>query len=235
MRLLPLLILLPTLVFAQAQSVTLSATGILINRTGDVLTNAHVVQGCGSIVVGTGIGPMPANLVFSDAGRDLALLRIPGAPTSEIASLRPGIRDIRPGDTVAVMGYPGKEGSEGQASFRKTVIFGLRGPEGEADRFQLANVIDYGSSGGPVLDRAGRVIGMVAGMTLQFRADQVDKPGAVPTAQVANVIALPALQQFLREHGVDFKQAPSRLANKPDATLAAEASRFTVPVHCTHY
>ena len=75
------------------QMVTISAdvdggqslgTGVIISADGEILTNAHVVNGATSIRVRSAgeTEPREANLLAADAGNDLALLRMAGDGTS---------------------------------------------------------------------------------------------------------------------------------------------------------
>lgn len=208
-----------------------SGTGFVVNNEGHVVTNAHVVRGCQSISILTSQGEEQAELVAGDAGQDLAVLK-----TSYIspynAPLRWNISELKVGDSVVVMGYPGQEGSTGRYVFKKTSITSLKGPTGEAQFIQLASVATHGNSGGPVLDGSGNVIAVISGTALTYHADAAGKPYGQAIGQTDVAITLAALQDFLRANRINFYETPSGLVAYGDGILRDNAKNFTVPVRC---
>lgn len=208
-----------------------SGTGFFVNRNGDVVTNAHVLKACRAISVKTPQGERAATLVAHDPARDLAVLRTEGTPAA-IANLRWDIRDLRPGADVVVMGYPGQEGIAGKYRFTTTQVTDLRGPTGEPQWLQLNSVAEQGNSGGPVLDTAGNVIGVISANTMLYRTPTNGRgePELISKADVA--ITLPVLEDFLREHQVGYYQASSGAGSNALRMLETRANRFIVPVRC---
>jgi hypothetical protein len=98
-----------------------SGTGFVVNNEGHVITNAHVVKACKSISILTAKGEEQAELVAADSTQDLAVLKT-GYISPYNAPLRWNIRDLKVGDPVVVMGYPGQEGSTGHYKFKKSTI-----------------------------------------------------------------------------------------------------------------
>ena len=235
-----ILTLLATLSAASAQQPTqmlvkISAgTGFFINREGDIVTNAHVLHDCKSMSVHTTQGERPVTLRARDTEHDLAVLRMQG-PVPEVAPLRWNIREVKVGDAVIVMGYPGEEGVANQYAFRKTQIIGLSGPTGEANWLQLGDVAEHGNSGGPVLDTTGNVIAVMTGKAKTYRVetgnvDSHQNPTLIGESDVA--ITLTALQDFLHRNSIPFYEASSGDAGYADAQLEEKANQFIVPVRC---
>ncbi len=234
-----LALLLPLLALpALAQQVVMvkisAGTGFFISHQGDLITNAHVVKNCQSISVKTADGERGATLVAADAGRDLALLRVSGGADS-IANLRWNIRDVKPGDEVVVMGFPGQEGVGGRYQFKKSTVLGLNGPTGEPQWIQLESVAEHGNSGGPVLDAAGNVIGVITGNAFTYRTltsngQPVAEPSLVGKSDIA--ITLPVLEGFLNDNHVYYSESSSGLVTHADDRLQEVASAFIVPVRC---
>ena len=79
-----------------------SGTGFFVSAEGQVLTNAHVVDGCSSIEVHGPNGFKAVQLIAKDESNDLALLKTDLTP-SRVAHLRAGIRLE---ESVAAFGYP---------------------------------------------------------------------------------------------------------------------------------
>jgi len=233
MRHLLLLTLLAAPAFAQQTIIykISSGTGFVVNNDGHVVTNEHVVRGCQSISILTPKGEEQASLVATAPEHDLALLKTAYiSPTT--APLRWNISDLRVGDGVVVMGYPGQEGSTGHSQYKKTNVTSLKGPTGEDQWIQLASVAAKGNSGGPVLDGSGNVIAVISGMAMTYRVDASGKPigDAVGKSDVA--ITLAALQDFLRAHAVNFYESTSGSIAYGDGVLRDNARNFIVPVRC---
>jgi S1-C subfamily serine protease len=82
--------------------ISLSGSGYVITAGGDVITNAHVVEGCRSVTVSVESDRVTARVLARDPVNDLALLASDLKPKS-VAVLRTG---VRLGESVAVFGFP---------------------------------------------------------------------------------------------------------------------------------
>lgn len=230
---LPLLLTLLPLV-SHAETITTQAmtgTGFAINRSGDIITNAHVVRRCESIHLLKNHEEIPAQIIATDDAHDLVLLRAPTLNPENNAPLRWNIEDIRVGDPVTMLGYPGGDGAKGISRFKKTRIRGLEGPGGEPKWLQLESVAEKGNSGGPVLDSAGNVIAVISGIAKVFRSASGQSAQQL-VAQTDVAITLPTLQTFLRDYRVSYNEASSGLLIQGDAQLEQRALTFTFPVRC---
>lgn len=136
---------------------------------GRVITNAHVVAGVESPTVSvTGQGPaLPATVVVFDPARDLAVLAVPELEAEPLPLGAP----IGRGESAVVVGFPGGGVFEARpARVRQVVqasgedIYGSPGVVREV--YSLATRVQPGSSGGPVLDAAGDVVGVVFARSL---------------------------------------------------------------------
>jgi S1-C subfamily serine protease len=137
----------------------LPSSGIAYTTTL-ILTADHAVEREEDIPVVLPDGSeVTATLAGRDPGSDLALLRLEGGPASP-AEAAP--QEARIGQLVLALGRPGREGL--QASLG--VISAKGGPVrtgrgGLLERYLRTDAIPYpGFSGGPLVDTAGRVVGM---------------------------------------------------------------------------
>ncbi|HMJ94871.1 MAG TPA: MarP family serine protease [Thermoleophilaceae bacterium] len=132
---------------------------------GIVVTNAHVVAGQDDTTVqvgGEGAG-LDAEAIWFDARNDLSILRVPGI--SGLPALRINA-DAAPGTAAAVLGFP-QNGPYNVAPARlgqtATVLtqdaYG-RGPV-ERSITSLRGQVRPGNSGGPAVDRSGRVLATI--------------------------------------------------------------------------
>ena len=134
---------------------------------GLVATNAHVIAGHDSTRLLAPNGQsLSARPVYVDAANDIALLRVRGLETR---SLTTSTRDDR-SQPVALLGYP-KNGpltaTAGTAGATRTVLSPDAYGGGTRPRVvvPLRGAVQPGESGGPVVDRRGRVVAMIFGGT----------------------------------------------------------------------
>ena len=131
-------------------------TGFVIDKTGLVATNLHVIGEARPIEVHTAAGKsLPVKAIHaSDRTLDLAILRV---EAENLPALELGDSDqLAQGEAVVVMGN-----SHGLAH---SVVSGVVSSRREIDgrqMIQLAMPVEPGNSGGPVLDMLGRVHGIV--------------------------------------------------------------------------
>lgn len=139
-----------------------SGSGFVWDAAGHIVTNAHVLRGARSAVVRRADGETArAELVGIDPGTDLAVLRVPPDP-EVLPPLPQGTSaGLRVGQTVLAIGNPfGLDWT-----LTTGVISALeRDLPREAGRLrgliQTDAAINPGNSGGPLLDSAGRLIGV---------------------------------------------------------------------------
>lgn len=126
---------------------------------GLVATNKHVLEcgGRGSVRVAGSGRPFPVISAWRDPRHDLALVRVAGAGVRPLSLSE---RWPAVGDDVYVAGNP--EGLQG--TFSRGIVSGLRRAEG---LLQFDAPVSPGSSGGPVVDERGRVVGVTAASVRQ--------------------------------------------------------------------
>ena len=194
-----------------------SGSGFLFTPDGFMLTNSHVVERAtrvrATFADGVSCG---AEIVGRDPDTDLAVLRV-DAPAVAPATLGDSTR-LRPGQLVVAIGNP--------LGFASTVTSGIVSALGRTMRSQNGRPIDAviqtdaalnpGNSGGPLLDTAGRVIGVnsqieSAGASADGTASNSGIGFAVPSNTVRNVVKQ-LLQDGTAEHaylGVQSSDAES--------------------------
>jgi putative serine protease PepD len=142
---------------------TAAGTGMVITADGDVLTNAHVVNGASNIQVAIpDKGTHTAHLLGMDEGNDVAVLKIDGVsnlPTVTLGSsksLQVGDPVVAVGNALALDGSPTV--TTGIVSALDRSITAASGSMRHL--IQTDAAINPGNSGGPLLDSGGRVVGM---------------------------------------------------------------------------
>src|SRR2546425_2844086 len=134
-------------------------SGIVLDTKGDILTNAHVIAGARSIQVAFSDGTtVPATVVGSNTGADLAVIRVSVA-ASTLHPLTLGTSSgVQIGDTVYAIGSPfGLCGS-----FTEGIVsnIGQTAAASGANLIQTDAAINPGNSGGPLVNSQGEVIGI---------------------------------------------------------------------------
>jgi hypothetical protein len=200
---------------AQADS---TGSGFRVAR-GAIVTNHHVIDGCSRLRVnGTA-----AQVRGSDARSDLALLGVtlPG-PSASLRAQRAAV-----GEPVAVAGYPLRGLLSG---FNMTTgnLSSLSGLGGDTRYLQITAPVQPGNSGGPLLDSAGNLMGVVVSKLNAVKMAEVT--GDIPQ-NVNFAIHVNVLRSFLDANNVDYDSASSDKPLAPTA-IAEKARGFTVLVEC---
>jgi serine protease Do len=160
-----------------------AGTGFIIDPTGFILTNHHVVEGADRIMVRLTDGRnLRAEPVGSDPDTDIALIKVDSARSLPYAPL--GDSDaLRVGEWVIAIGNP--------LAYEHTVTVGVVSFIGRKlfdsslDRYiQTDAAINFGNSGGPLINAEGEVIGINA--AISSRASNIGF--AVPINQASAIL-----------------------------------------------
>lgn len=167
---------------ASSCSRRIEGTGFVF-APGRVLTNAHVVAGVSDPQVQVGAVSLRARVVLYDPDRDLAVLFVPGLDRAPLNFAGPAVS----GTGAVVVGYP-NDGPFRADPARVRGTQKARGPDIYQQRtvvreiYALRARVQPGNSGGPLLDSAGRVLGVV----FAAAADDTQTGYALTAAEVAS-------------------------------------------------
>jgi S1-C subfamily serine protease len=216
----------------QGNELSAQGSGFLVTSDGKGVTNVHVLTDCDRAEVELGDGrkfPITAILAY-DPAQDVALFQI-GHAATPFPKLTLGTGDdISVGDKIVVIGSP--EGlnntvSEGILSARRAGDPGEPGAPGSTPLLQLSAAISPGSSGGPVFDAAGQVVGVAQsqleeGQNLNF---------AIPIEDVLPLLNAPAQNLTPRAFNVQLKNGPQRTTPPQESAQqqAPSAPQRSVP------
>lgn len=167
--------ILPSLVLVKTQVAGLDpeegegiGSGVVVNAEGDILTALHVVSGAESINVTFADGTeSPAELLSAQPENDIAVLHPTEPPDVIVPAVLGSASSVKVGDEAYAVGNPfglPQSMSAGVISgFNRT--FRLeQGAEPIRGLIQFDAAVNPGNSGGPLLNREGRVIGIVTGL-----------------------------------------------------------------------
>ena len=139
-----------------------SGSGFMLTGDGYFVTNNHIVLGADSVYVQSTRGDVyKARVVYNDQAHDLAFLQLcddsafrPMPPVPYGFNARPS--DL--GERVYTLGFPREEIVYGEGYLSSGT-----GYRGDSTAYQVAVGVNPGNSGGPLLDEAGNVIGIISG------------------------------------------------------------------------
>jgi len=201
-------------------------SGFIVSRTGVVLTNHHVVDGCREVRVLRDGAPVAATLIATDPTADLAILGLP-EPVADAAQVR-GDNPVRPGEAVVVVGFPLQGVLSSQASVTAGIVSGLAGPRDDPYQLQITAPVQAGNSGSPVLDASGAVAGVVVAKLNGLR--MVKRTGSIPE-NVNFAVNAKYARALLDRSDLPFQTATARETLSTPA-IAERALKFTVLVQC---
>jgi S1-C subfamily serine protease len=200
-------------------------SGFIVDPSGRIVTNHHVIRDARSARVKLASGDVydQVQILADDPRRDIAILQIAGF---DLPSLAMGNSDsLRVGSPVVLIGSP--------LGLENTVSTGIvSGRRQEAEGYQLIQVsapASSGSSGGPLLTGSGDVMGiavsqMEAGQNLNF---------AVPINYVRGLLdhlgaqPLGVLTPTAANGGEDSADGPRDLVNAVNQGLSYRLQGFT--------
>jgi serine protease Do len=172
--------------FNQPRKAISMGSGFIIDRSGDIVTNNHVVEDGKKITVKLPDGrEFDARLVGADKATDIAILKIHSdrpLPSVEFGD----DRQVRVGDWVIAVGNP--------FGLSNTVTAGIISSIGRdigngpyTDFLQIDASINRGNSGGPTFDLQGKVIGMNT-MIFSPSGGSVGIGFAIPSSTVREIV-----------------------------------------------
>ena len=147
----------------QQQATKAEGTGFVIDSKGDIVTNNHVVSGATSIKVNFPDGKsVKATLVGSDAGTDLAVIKVDPSSATLVPLTLGDSSTVQTGQAVFAIGSPFGLADSLSAGIVSATGRTIDSPSGRpiANAIQTDAAINHGNSGGPLLDANGQVIGV---------------------------------------------------------------------------
>ena len=206
-------------------------SGFVISRDGLVVTNNHVIEGATSVKVHLGDRDYTAEVKGVDPATDLALLKIDAG--RDLRYLELGDSDkLRVGDWVMVVGNPlnlDKTVTTGVVSAKGRSI-GISGDSSFENFIQTDAAINFGNSGGPLINMRGEVVGIAT--AINWGAENIGF--AVPVSTLKEV--LPQLRDKgkvsrgylgIQVRNLDYPQAQAWGLQTTDGALVVSVDEDT--------
>jgi len=204
-----------------------TGTAFAVSSEGHALTNHHVINGCTEVKISGREGI--AKVITSDSINDLALLQLPGK-TKDVANLNPDLGKLRQGEDIIVFGYPLDFVLSSGGNLTPGTISALTGLGNNTNQIQITAPIQPGSSGSPVMDKKGNVVGVVS---MKLSDSKMAKATGSVGQNVNFAVNGQTVKAFLDANKVPYKTGGGFFSlEKSNADIAEEASKWTVLVEC---
>ena len=155
-----------------SNAVSGTGSGFFVSASGLAVTSQHVVGRCRSVDVVAGDVTRRAKVIAEDRDTDLALI---AAEAGAYVPLPLAESNAELGEAISVLGFPLSEILNGDLRVTTGIVSSLSGIQGDRRMVQISAAIAPGSSGGPVLNPHGGVVGVVAGrLADRFQAQNVN-------------------------------------------------------------
>ncbi len=209
-----------------------TGTGVVLNSSGLILTNDHVVSGAQSVTVAPGNSPnttRSATIVGEDPDADLAVLKIDPSGLGLTPLTFANSSDVSVGDAVYAIGNPYGLDETLTRGIVSALGRQISAPDGATinDAIQTDAALNPGNSGGPLIDAQGDVIGInsqiaseqssgsggqpgstgvgfaISSNTATQVAQQIETSGSVPSTQSQNQSSSGQTQSGSGQSGTD--------------------------------
>lgn len=214
---------------APASVLVKQQTGSLfvVSKTGHAMTNQHVIQGCTELRIEGRDGVVKK--VTEDAANDLALVQIPGAVKATAAIVADPAK-LRQGEDIVVFGFPLYAMLSSGGNLTPGVVSAISGLGNNTNQIQITAPIQPGSSGSPVLNKKGEVVGVVS---MKLDDEKMVKATGQIGQNVNFAVSGQTLKTFLDTHKVEYRNGGGLLSfEKNTADLADEARKWTLVLEC---
>jgi uncharacterized protein len=201
-------------------------TGFFVSQNGNVLTNNHVIEGCSEIRV-------PAEntvgkLVVVDQANDLALVKL--EVTGKASVQFPNSDDLKQGEEVFVFGFPLDGFLPSSGNITPGIISALAGPGNNSSLVQMTAPVQPGNSGGPLMNKKGKVVGVVVGKANAIKIAKVT--GDIPQ-NINFAIAPRTVRSFLDANRIEYQKKGDTFSfDKDSVAIADEARKASLKIEC---
>jgi len=134
-----------------------SGTGFFVSKTGHIVTNHHVIEGCDAVKVSFKGNEIEAKILAFDKMNDLAIIKAKIKPNKVYSVSR---EDVALLEDIIIAGFPLGKKVSAAIKTSKGSITALAGYGDNYSEFQTDAALNQGNSGGPIMDQKGNVVGV---------------------------------------------------------------------------
>lgn len=143
-----------------------SGSGFVLSQDGIIVTNYHVVEGMKSIDIfvnqNENTRKYKAKVLISDKTNDISLLKVEDSSFTGFKTLPYSVntKTLDVGTKVFALGYPMSDVLGEEIKLTDGLISSKTGYQGDIVTYQISAPIQPGSSGGPLFDQSGNIVGI---------------------------------------------------------------------------
>jgi S1-C subfamily serine protease len=201
-----------------------SGTGFFVSEEGHLITNHHVIDGCGDVKVHLKGQTFLSTKIANDIKNDLAILKISQKP-GHVFPL--STNSPFPLQDIIVAGFPFGERVSSSLKFTQGIVSSVSGIGNDYSQIQIDAALQPGNSGGPILDEFGNVVAVaVAKLSLEKILEDF---GVVPENTNFGVKAS-AVKNLMEGNQLSLKSPNVEVLSKQNLSQAATAG--TVFLSC---
>lgn len=201
-------------------------SGFYVSHDGNIVTNNHVIQGCSEIRVP--VENAIAKLIVADQANDLALVKldVTGKVSAELSSLD----NLKQGEEVFVFGFPLDGYLPSTGNITPGIISALAGPGNNSSLVQITAPVQQGNSGGPLLNKKGKVVGVIVGKANAISIARVT--GDIPQ-NINFAIAPRTVKSFLDGNRIAYQKKGDAFSfDKDSVAIADEGRKISLKIEC---
>jgi len=177
-----------------------SGTGFVVSKSGHIITNNHVINGCQEVKVHTKGDVYKAKVLRRDTVNDLAVIKASFQPSwvFSISGDNAGLME-----EIYVAGYPFGARVSSSVKITRGIVSSLSGIGDNFSQIQIDAALQPGNSGGPIIDENGDVVGVaVAKLDLKVMLEEY---GVVPEGTNFGIKSS-VVRNFLEANGVELRK-----------------------------
>ena len=191
-----------------------SGTGFFVSKTGHIISNHHVVEGCNIVKLSFKGKNLEATILAVDKKNDLAILKTDLTPAKYYPV---ATEDATLLEDIIIAGYPLGKKVSAAIKTSKGSVTALAGYGDNYSEFQTDAALNQGNSGGPIMNQKGNVIGVAVA--------NYGKKSGVESFNFG--IKSSTLKTFASANGLNFATPNYRdLSNKELGQLITEATIY---------
>lgn len=205
---------------------TTIGSGFYVSHDGNILTNNHVIEGCSEIRVP--VENAVAKLIVADQANDLALVKLD--VTGKVSAEFSNSDDLKQGEEVFVFGFPLDGYLPSTGNITPGIISALAGPGNNSSLVQITAPVQQGNSGGPLLNKKGKVVGVIVGKANAINIAKVT--GDIPQ-NINFAIAPRTVKSFLDGNRVSYQKKGDTFSfNRDSVEVADEGRKISLKIEC---
>lgn len=203
-----------------------TGTAFFVSDTGQLLTAAHVTDGCLRAQVNFEGESYDVEILGQSKLLDVALLQSE-VRTDKFLALRPEPKIVL-GERISTAGFPLQNVLASSANLTTGNVSSMQALPGSIGKFQFSAPVQPGSSGGPIVSETGELIGMTTG---SLNVVAMAKAGVIPQ-NVNFALEGKYLAKFSERYGSEMQLFSDELAKGDMAAVNAHVAASVAQLAC---